>query len=150
MTPRRPHQAKVIELPPTHHEPPGPPRPRPGRPTCPSWMPKDGRAEWRRVLPELELMGLALRADRATLAGYCASYARWVEAERLISADGVIVDGYRGGRVKHPAAQIARDSRASMLVFARELGLTPRSREGISLTGPELVDDDDDGDLFDT
>ena len=51
------------------------PVPAPGRPSCPAWVSKEGRAEWRRVTRELEALGLLARIDQATLACYCQSVA---------------------------------------------------------------------------
>jgi P27 family predicted phage terminase small subunit len=127
---------------------PHPPKPAPAwePPTCPSWLAAEAKREWRRILPELEAMGLLAKADRATIAGYCSAWSRLVEAEKLIAEHGVLVEGYRGSLVKNPACQLARDAAAQVAAAARELGLTPRARESLSTSPAEL---DEDEDLFD-
>lgn len=120
------------------------PRPRPKPPTCPSWMPPDGKRMWRRVLSTLDAMAVVTELDVGVLAGFCASYARMVESEREVSRDGVVIEGYRGSRVKHPALQVVRDSRMTMLAFARELGLTPKAREALSVPLDDFDEEDDD------
>lgn len=122
------------------------PRPTPKPPSCPTWMPVDGKRAWKRLVPILDDLGILSTLDEGVLAGFCASYARMVEAEREVTRDGVTIEGYRGSRVKHPALQIVRDSRSTLLSFARELGLTPKARELLSMP---LVDDDPDDDLLD-
>lgn len=121
------------------------PRPIMAPPRCPAWMPRDGKRIWRDLVRLLHTELAVLTAlDAAALEGFCSAYSRWVEAEREINRDGVVIEGYRGGRVKHPALQIARDQREAMLKFARELGLTPKAREAISLPMEDPGDDDED------
>lgn len=116
-------------------------------PKCPTWMPRPGRKLWRDTVQYLHAdLGVLTALDTAALSGFCASYGRWVQAEQEISEHGILVEGYRGSRVKNPAAQIARDNREAMLKFARELGLTPKAREALTLP---LDDPDNDDDLFD-
>src|SRR3954470_22329956 len=57
------------------------PQPEAAMPTCPSFLSKEAKKEWRRLSGELYILGLLTRLDRAALAGYCAAYARWAEAE---------------------------------------------------------------------
>ena len=52
------------------------PKPRPVNPTQPDWLLREAKAEWRRVVPELERMGLLTTVDRAALATYCQAWAR--------------------------------------------------------------------------
>lgn len=141
--PKRPHKVRVLY--PKLADGSVPPRPRPTAvgPTCPTWVPAEGKREWKRIIPELAAMGTLADADRASIAAYCAAYARWVAAEKIINQNGVLVEGYRGVTAKNPACQVARDQRAQMLLFARELGLTPKAREHISLHPTE--DDVDEG-----
>ena len=49
--------------------------------TCPRWLPDEARREWRRVAPMLREKKVITAADRAALAAYCLSYARWQQAE---------------------------------------------------------------------
>ncbi len=45
----------------------------------PRWMGRDAKAEWRRIVPELEAVGLLTRVDHALLEAYCATYGKWLE-----------------------------------------------------------------------
>ena len=36
------------------------PQPERGAPPCPDWMPADGRAQWEKIVPELDALGSAL------------------------------------------------------------------------------------------
>jgi phage terminase small subunit len=74
------------------------------------------RAEWDRVAPALIASGVVTVADRATLVGYCLSWAEWLDLTRT---------------------QTAREKSSTlMLRFAIELGMTPAARTRIHATPP--------------
>jgi P27 family predicted phage terminase small subunit len=118
----------------------GQPQPTPGKPSCPRWLSPSARAEWRRVAPELDRMGLLTILDRAALAAYCTAYARWQEANAVLAREGMVIPGWRGALRKHPCVTIMRAAEATMRGFAVELGLTPLSRGRLSVPPPEKAD----------
>jgi P27 family predicted phage terminase small subunit len=79
--------------------------------------------------------------DRASLAAYCQAYARWREAEQVITQYGFTVTTDKGNIVQRPEVAIARNMMNTIRAFAAEFGLTPSSRGRISL--PEVADDDE-------
>ena len=58
-------------------------------------------------------------------------------AYAVLQVDGVLVQGQRGGLVKHPAFQVWRDSAEMVRTFGRAFGLTPASRANL----PALPED---------
>jgi len=56
-----------------------------GTPLCPAWLDVVAKREWRRIAPILKRLGLLTVIDRTALAGYCQAYARWRQAELLIT-----------------------------------------------------------------
>jgi P27 family predicted phage terminase small subunit len=121
---------------------------RPGVPNPPTWLDREARAEWTRVVPELERMGILATIDRAILASYCDCWARWVEARKALVDSGVLQPASRkrdGDAVKNPAWQVYRDAGTQHSNLARQLGLTPAAR--LRLTPPKK-DDDDGGDFL--
>jgi len=104
------------------------PRPESGMSACPSWLPKSAKAEWRRVVPELERLGMLAKVDRAALVSYCQAVAMAEEAQQILDVEGLVVFGAQGGRVKNPAASIVREAASTIRAFAAEFGLTPASR----------------------
>ncbi|MDD4986474.1 MAG: phage terminase small subunit P27 family [Dehalococcoidales bacterium] len=113
-------------------------------PTCPSWLPYQARMEWKRVVPELERLGLLTMVDRAALAGYCEAYARWVKAARELK-DGFTYEyqdeNLQTKRVKKPEVEIARDALNQVKAFCIEFGLTPSSRGKMSV--PNMAPEQD-------
>ncbi len=112
------------------------PKPQLGRPTCPSFLSGSARYEWRRIVPELEILGLLSQIDRAALAGYCQSYGRWADAEKelnKLSAMGekksrLLYRVSNGNLVINPLISVANKAMESMKGFLVEFGMTPSSR----------------------
>jgi P27 family predicted phage terminase small subunit len=127
------------------------PKPAPvdGAPKCPVWMPADGRREWKRVVPELMRLGILSVVDVASLQGYCASYARALEADRHVKRMGLTIATKTGFFVQNPAVSIARLAWQAQRQFAAEFGLTPSARTRIEMpTTPPTTPDDAEGFLF--
>lgn len=121
------------------------PKPEPRAPYCPRWLSKRAKEEWKRIVPELEKLGLLTKIDMAALAGYCQAYARWREAEEILEREGLTMEHTnKAGATNvslHPAFFAAQKYLAQMKAFATEFGLTPSSRSRINL--PEQKEEDE-------
>ncbi|MFC8171198.1 phage terminase small subunit P27 family [Streptomyces sp. NPDC057325] len=116
---------------------------QPSAPAAPSWLDKEAKAEWRRVVPELDALGVLARLDRATLSTYCAAWSKFVAAERLLQGDDLVAERRAGnGPAKNPAWQIWREAATTVAALARELFLTPSAR--LRSVKPEAADDQED------
>ncbi len=123
------------------------PKPAPGAPACPTWLSVEGRAEWRRVVPALDKLGMLAKVDRAAPAVYCESWATFVHTQRLVQKHNVTIhvldeispDGMTivVKPTKNPAVAIARDAAATVRLFAAEFGLTPSSRSRLEIPEPD-------------
>lgn len=109
------------------------PKPTPGLPTCPAHLNPSAKAEWKRLVQELDAIGILTRIDRAVLAGYCQSWGRWVEAERKLAESPPLLRTPAGYVQLSPWLTIANRERELMLRFMAELGLTPSSRTRLSV-----------------
>lgn len=96
--------------------------------TCPAHLSATARREWRRIVPELQAIGLLTNVDRAALAAYCQAYGRWVEAEKVLRDKGLLHKAKGGNVVKSPMLSIANNALEQMRRFLTEFGLTPVSR----------------------
>jgi P27 family predicted phage terminase small subunit len=104
-------------------------------PSPPSYLPKDGKAEWRKVARILIVERKTLtEADLATLESYCIAVATMREARRVLNAAGLLLGGKR-----HPAFGVMNAAQTTQRLCAAELGLTPVSR-----SRPAVRDDGDD------
>ncbi len=124
-------------------------KPRPVRPSCPSWLASEAKAEWQRLAPELERLGLLTILDRAAFACYCQSYAHWVQAQADLREHGTMYVTASGRVRERPEVAIAESSLKLMRAFAVEFGLTPNSRSRFSLPEPLTEEDDEFARLLD-
>ena len=105
------------------------PKPRPGRPSCPRWLHPEAKREWRRVVPELERLGLLTVVDRAALSTYCQAWARYVEAEAELTKYGGVLGSQKSSYIQvSPYSTISRQNTQIVRAFCAEFGLTPSSR----------------------
>lgn len=109
------------------------PQPTGRRPACPQYFHPYARREWRRVVPELERLGLLTQIDGAALEAYCVAYSNMVRAAEEIKADLSVVTPTKFSR---PSPYVAIFNQAAALVraFCTEFGLTPAAR--VRLSGP--------------
>ena len=98
----------------------------------PAWLSKHGKAEWRRVMPELAKRRILTAADLGSLESYCVATGRVRELEKLLRA-GIDPATFR---MQDKAMQTARQ-------LAAELGLTPVSRSRPAMRDDSQDDDDD-------
>ena len=104
------------------------PKPVKKAPACPKWLEPEAKKEWRRLVKQMETLGILTQVDMAAFAGYCQAYARWKEAEEFIEQHGTIVKTPSGYWQQVPQVSIAQTNLKVMLKFCSEFGLTPSSR----------------------
>jgi P27 family predicted phage terminase small subunit len=122
------------------------PQPKKGSPVAPAFLTDSARAEWDRIVPQLEEIGVLTQIDGTALASYCQAYARWIEAEAAITKYGIVIvepimdniGEHVGDKIrKNPACTAAmafqRELRALISVF----GLDPSSRTRLKSEGQE-------------
>jgi len=101
----------------------------------------DARAEWERTAPMLHRLGLLTEADLDALILYCASFARWQQAERQLRTDGLIVHaGPNHFPIISPFLIISNRAQAQCRALLIEFGLTPVSRTRVHLPKAETPD----------
>src|SRR5690349_6182098 len=118
----------------------GEPKPPTESPSCPSWLNVEAKREWRRIVPELERLHLIARVDRAALAAYCQSWARWLQAERVIEDHGMtmVIETKGGGTYEQqrPEVSIAQKEKGQMKAFAALFGFSPSDRASLAVGEP--------------
>lgn len=127
---------------------------KPGIPAIPSSLEGEAAEEWGRVSAELYEMGLLARVDRAALAAYCQSFARWHQAEAAIRrmaendklTGGLLIKTTNGNAIQNPLVGIANKAAADMVRYAAEFGMTPSARSRINAEPPQ--DDEDPTERF--
>jgi P27 family predicted phage terminase small subunit len=101
--------------------------------------------EWQRLRKKLAPAGLLTPLDANVLAMYCIAYARWLEAEEQLTRIGPVVKTKNGNLIQNPYLAVANRAMEQMLLYARELGMTPSARSRIQLpvkeAGPSLAEE---------
>ena len=111
-------------------------------PPVPSYLSKDSKDEWRRVVPSLVAKGIVTSTDLATCESYCIAVGAVREASRTIGKEGLFVNGKA-----HPAVSVMLRMQNQARLLAAELGLTPMSRSRAAMQGNPDDDQADDADL---
>lgn len=117
-------------------------------PNPPTWLSREAKAEWRRIVPGLTRLDLVKPEDRATLTAYCQIWARLVAAYRDIEKNGSTVRNESTRKdgstsvwfTKNPAVAVAEQAETRLRQFANDFGLTPAGERNVSKR------DDDRGD----
>jgi len=109
-------------------------------PNPPTWLSREAKAEWKRVVPELLRLDIVKAEDRAALAAYCETWATFVEATRRVQNEGLTIKANQG-MLAHPAVGIARNTGKELRAWANQFGLTPSAENALQL--PEVTDDGD-------
>lgn len=92
------------------------------------------KAEWDRVVPVLDAVGVLASIDQALVVDHCLTVGRVVMCERDISRKGISVKGERGFQ-KNPSVTAAAQYRAHLRYTQSVLGLTPSSRASLRSKG---------------
>ena len=108
------------------------------RPPMPRNLPAEAKAEWRRVVPELEEIGLLATIDRGVLIRYCTAWADWFELQGLLERSGKLIRGQKGNFVRNPLWFMKQDAEQTVAELGKQLGLTPVAgcAPASSTTGP--------------
>jgi P27 family predicted phage terminase small subunit len=110
----------------------------------PTDMNGSAQAAWRHVRRELRGSGLLTGADAHLLRLYCEAFARYLAASEMYAKTTPLVNE-RGHLAKNPLHQVVRDNADQVRVLARELGLSPVARAGLSIMpGADMPDIDAD------
>lgn len=103
------------------------PMPTKGAPSCPDWLQGDGLLEWKRIVPELDRLGVLTAVDGAVIEAHCATY-------------GEIVATVKAGEPLKAALL------GQLRGYAAELGLSPAARA--KLIVPQGSEDDETAKFF--
>lgn len=110
---------------PTHkHTEPAAPK---GCPSCPRWLDKEGKSEWKRIVESLKAMGILSRSDRAVLAGLCQNWSLFVRTSKQLNELPVL------DRDSRPVATTNGESYRNYLRACEQFGLTPSARTRIDV-----------------
>jgi len=106
-------------------------------PTMPSWLSKEAKIEWRRIIRILKSQGTLSEINRTIIAAYCECYADYLEAReycRNMNKDGkssIVCETKKGNIIQNPAIGIRNTALKMMLKIATELGISSIAKSRI-------------------
>lgn len=96
-------------------------------PPAPKWLPAYGRAEWRRVVPQLVADRKIAAHELSTVESYCLAVATMRHAQEVVEREGMTFMSESGPK-RRPETTILKENLEASRRLAAELGLTPASR----------------------
>lgn len=97
-------------------------------PEPPEDLTGEARAEWERIVPEIEAAGYLTTLDRGALTRYCKAWGEYCELTQNLAATGKLVRNRNGDLVRNPLWLMRNTVEQTMYTLGRELGLSPSSR----------------------
>jgi len=96
--------------------------------TPPAWLDPEAQAEWLRLAPMLERLGVLTETDTGALTAYCDAWATWKAATQQIRKFGMVIKGKADLPIVSPYVKIAHNALLQMRALLTEFGMTPSSR----------------------
>lgn len=101
--------------------------------SCPSWLDKEAKKEFKRVAKLLEAENRDFtEKDIKALEAYAISYSKWKMAEQIIDEEGFTFETENGYIQQRPEVSIANKAQQEMRSWMKELGLTKAARARIN------------------
>ena len=98
----------------------------------PTWLGKEGKKEWKRLVKELKAINIVCNLDYNNLMAYCDAYEEYLlTAKQLKNEPKIIEYTNKAGitnKVQNPLLKIKKDNSDEMKKYAALLGLTIDSR----------------------
>lgn len=114
---------------------------------CPSWLDREAKTEWKRIIKELGENSELKTADLKAVEGYVQSYSKWKQCEIILREKGYVMEMESGYSQQRPEVAISKQALADMRAFQKELGLTPAARSRINKSGNNSVGEDVDEEM---
>ncbi len=112
-------------------------------PKPPSWLEKDAKACWKKILPRLKEMRVLRQIDENALARYCSTWVRWRRARMFLDKHGetYMLKDEKGNPkcvMPFPEVAVANKLATTLLRLEQEFGMTPASRPNLEVAPPPI------------
>lgn len=110
-------------------------------PVAPSFLTKEAKREWNRMVVVLFNTGLITVGDTATFQAYCQAYGHWVAIEKQFTNEGskYTLMNDKGNTYMNPLLTALNQAAERLAKCCQEFGLTPAARTKVMVfpTDPE-------------
>ena len=107
-------------------------------PEPPAYLDIEAKKEWFRAGKLLLDQQKITKNDLAVFAAYCSTYGDYVYAQNQIAKLTERTTFTSQGVTLHPMVRYTKECKAQLLVYAKELGLSPRARTNAAAKKPKL------------
>ena len=97
----------------------------------------EAQAEWVRLAPILQRLGVLAETDTGALTAYCEAWATWKGATQQIRKFGMVIKGKDAIPIVSPYVKIAHNALLHMRALLTEFGMTPSSRARVHVPTTE-------------
>lgn len=104
-----------------------------GVPECPDWLDEEERAEWDKLCPLLQEMGVLAEADTNSLATYCVMMVQFKLTRKMLKLTGYTAPTQRGETI-NPIVNVQHKALEKLNKLAADFGLSPSARAGLNIT----------------
>jgi P27 family predicted phage terminase small subunit len=108
--------------------------------TAPKELDAEGKAAWRRVVGQLQTLGVYTELDRDALILYCDAWSQWTKGADHIRKHGVLHESPTGQVRVSPAMLVVDKAFGRMRTMLAAFGMTPSDRVGLT---PDAAEEDD-------
>lgn len=99
------------------------------------YLPDDIRQEAKdfviNVIDNLYNQNRLSQLDSASLYIVADAFSNYLNARDIVQKEGLVITNNLGNAIIHPAQKVAKDAQVSVLNFAKEMGLSLKSRKAI-------------------
>ena len=101
-----------------------------GKPVCPRWLPKEGKAEWRRITHSMP-PDMLTKVNQSMLATWCNTWALYQQAAQHIAENGPTFEGQMGEQ-QTPWVAVHNAQAKILLQMSGRFGFSPSDRVGLT------------------
>lgn len=103
----------------------------------PAFMDERVAVVWAELAPVFKGKGVITEADVTCFTTICQMIADMRQYQKIIDSDGLVVEGAKGGLVKHPLISPLNQLRTMLRGYLCEIGWTPGSRTKVATQGSD-------------
>lgn len=105
-------------------------------PSCPAWVGRWGKDEWKRLAKHLHVKGLLTEVDRQAFAAYCQAVHHMIELQKTVAKSGYSIEAEHG-TASNPEWRALVQAVAMVERLGGRFGITPHARSGMKADGKE-------------
>ena len=108
-----------------------------GKAKMPAWLDAKAKTVWKRIVPQLEEMGILAAIDADAVARYCTYVVLWRDAQIEVFDKGAVYMNDKGNPTANPAVWVLNAADKVCRDYEKCFGMDPTSRTNLKVSHPE-------------